>query len=211
MPRRIAPAVAVLLAALVAGGSLAPGRFGPAAARQASPAASPAAACPATTPEENAALVRRWHEEAWGRGNLEVLDEVLADDYVAHVPGLAAWLPAAQVRGADRTVVAETLRGLRTDFPDLRVTVEAMVAEGDTVAARLTYAGTQADPLDTWSSPDTGRRMARETWVFARVACGRIVEEWVLFDNLTMLRQLGVVTDEELADAGTPTVATPAP
>jgi hypothetical protein len=44
-----------------------------------------------------------------------------------------------------------------------------------------------------------------------RVACGRIAEEWILPDNLTLLRQLGIITDEELADAGTPTVATPAP
>jgi hypothetical protein len=44
-----------------------------------------------------------------------------------------------------------------------------------------------------------------------RIACGRLAEQWVVTDYLTMLRQLGIVTDEELATAGTPTVATPAP
>jgi hypothetical protein len=53
--------------------------------------------------------------------------------------------------------------------------------------------------------------MVRESFAFYRVACGTIAEGWVLPDNLTMLRQLGIITDEELADAGTPTVATPAP
>ena len=52
---------------------------------------------------------------------------------------------------------------------------------------------------------------AREVWVFARVACGKVAEVWVLVDNLTMLRQLGIISDEELRDAGTPTVATPVP
>ena len=107
--------------------------------------------------------------------------------------------------------MAETIRELHTDFPDLRVTIEELVADGDRVAVRVTQAGTQADPLEAWNSPNTGRRMERAVWAFSHVACGRIAEEWVFFDNLTMLRHLGIITDEELADAGTPTVATPVP
>jgi predicted ester cyclase len=76
---------------------------------------------------------------------------------------------------------------------------------------RTTFAGTQADPIENLGAPNTGRPMAREVWVFARVACGQVAEVWVLVDNLTMLRQLGIISDEELRDAGTPTVATPAP
>jgi hypothetical protein len=59
--------------------------------------------------------------------------------------------------------------------------------------------------------PNTGRPIAREAVAFARVACGRIAELWALPDNLTLLRQLGAVTDDELRTVGTPTVATPAP
>jgi predicted ester cyclase len=99
----------------------------------------------------------------------------------------------------------------RSDFPDLPLSIEDMVAEGDRVAVRLTSVGTQTDPLDVWNAPDTGRHMEREVWAIHRVACGRIAEEWILPDNLTLLRQLRIITDEELADAGTPTVATPAP
>ena len=53
--------------------------------------------------------------------------------------------------------------------------------------------------------------MEQELWAFARVVCGKLAEVWVLPDNLTMLRELGIITDEELRDAGTPTVATPVP
>ena len=82
MPRQIAAVVAVLLAALVVGGALAPGHSHSAAARQASPAAG--ADCPATTPEENEALVRRYYEEAYNQRNTAVIDELLADDFVRH-------------------------------------------------------------------------------------------------------------------------------
>ena len=91
------------------------------------------------------------------------------------------------------------------------MTVEALVAEGDTVAVRMTWSGTQRDPLGAFDAPVTGRQMEQENWAFARVACGKIAEVWVLPDNLTMLRELGIITDDELRDAGTPTVATPAP
>jgi hypothetical protein len=53
--------------------------------------------------------------------------------------------------------------------------------------------------------------MTRESIVIWRVECGQIMENWIVQDNLTMLRQLGIITDEELATAGTPTVATPEP
>jgi len=59
--------------------------------------------------------------------------------------------------------------------------------------------------------PNTGRPMSREVWVFARAECGKVAEVWILVDNLTMLRQLGIITDEELRSVGTPTVATPVP
>src|SRR3954468_4431733 len=83
MLRRIVPIVAVLLAV---GGLIGPGRLGLSDAQEASPAAT---ACPATTADENEALVRRLFEEGWGRGDMAVLQQVLADDYVHHFPHLA--------------------------------------------------------------------------------------------------------------------------
>ncbi len=180
--------------------------------RSAAAEAAAGTPCPTTSPEENEALVRRYREEVWGRGNFAVLDEVIADDHVLHLPPLERTnSPASAPLPRGRAALGESIRRVRADFPDLRVTVEDLVAEGDTVAARMTFAGTQRGPFDGFGAPPTGRRMEREVWAFARVACSKIAEEWVLQDQLTMLRQLGIVTDEELDDAGTPTVATPAP
>jgi predicted ester cyclase len=209
MSRRIIPIVTVLLAVLIAGSFLTPGRPDRAAAHQASPAAS--TPCPATTTEENKELVRRYYEDAYGQGHIEVLNEVLADDYVLHIPGLGGLIPAVEVPTSGQTDEAERIRELRMEFSDLRVTIPSMVAEGETVAIRMAFSGTQAAPLAAWDSPNTGRPMNREVWAFHRIACGTIAEGWILPDNLSMLRQLGIITDEELADAGTPTVATPVP
>jgi hypothetical protein len=63
--------------------------------------------------------------------------------------------------------------------------------------------------LPHWDAPVTGQAMERESITIYRVACGQIAENWIVQDNLTMLRQLGIITDDELADARTPTVATP--
>jgi predicted ester cyclase len=204
MPRRIVLVVAVLLIAL------SPGLTGPAAARQASPAAAPP--CPVTSDEENGAVVRRLFEEGWGQGNLQVLDEVMADDVIVHrAASTAGSIPATTFATPGPVAYAEAIQVLRTDFSELRVTIEDVIAAGEMVAMRTTFAGTQADPIENLGAPNTGRSMEREVWVFARVECGKVAEVWVLVDNLTMLRQLGIISDEELANAGTPTVATPVP
>ena len=169
------------------------------------------AACATTTEEENEALVRRFFEEVWVQGNLAPVTELVADDFANHPPGLATYLPSAQVPSPGRDTLEASVREFHMDFPDLRIRIEDLVADEDTVVARTTWSGTQADAFEPWEAPDTGRRMERTTVVFWRVACGRIAEAWVLPDNLTMLRQLGVITDDELRTAGTPTVATPAP
>lgn len=208
MLRRIVSIVAVLLTALVAGSLLGPGGQGLSAAQEASPAAAP---CPATTEADNKALVQRLFEEGWGQGNMQVLDDVLAPDVIVHRgPATAGSIPVTTFATPGPEAYVKGIQALRTDFPDLRVTTEDVIAEGEMVAMRTTFAGTQADPIDNLGAPNTGRPMAREVWVFARVACGKVAEVWVLVDNLTMLRQLGVITDDELRNAGTPTVATPA-
>jgi predicted ester cyclase len=98
-----------------------------------------------------------------------------------------------------------------TDFPDMHITIEDVVAAGDEVVVRLIWSGTQEDDLEPWGAPATGRGTSYDLVAIYRIACGRLAEQWVAADYLRMLRQLGIVTDEELATAGTPTVATPTP
>jgi steroid delta-isomerase-like uncharacterized protein len=203
MPRLIIPILAVLLAAfLVAGTALVPGRLGPAAAYQASPAAD----CPATTPEENEALIRDYYEDAYNAHDPEAVADLLADDFVRH--NVAYPQPDQAPGTADDVARIEEYLAI---FPDLQIAIEDLYSTGDTVISTQVWTGNQEGPFPQWGAPATGRRMSRESIVIWRVECGQIMENWIVQDNLTMLRQLGIITDEELASVGTPTVATPEP
>ncbi|MDQ3694326.1 MAG: ester cyclase [Chloroflexota bacterium] len=204
MPRRIVLVVAVLVALLIGGTPLVPGLREPASARQASPAAG--TPCPATSAEENAALVRRYYEEAYNERNPALAHELLADQFVRH--NVAA--PHQEQAHGNADDVARVEAWLSA-FPDLHVTIEKLIATEDTVVVWNSWRGTQDGPLPQWEAPVTGRVMERESIIIYGVACGQLTENWIVQDNLTMLRQLGIITDDELADAGTPTVATPVP
>jgi len=204
MPRRIVLVVAVLVALLIVGTALVPGLREPRAARQAGPAAG--TPCPATSEEENAALVRRYVDEAYNGRNPALAHELLADHFVRH--NVAAPHQDQAHGNADDVARVE---GWLTAFPDLHITIEKLIASEDTVVVWTIWHGTHEGPLPHWEAPVTGQAMQRESIVIYRVACGQIVENWIVQDNLTMLRQLGIITDDELADAGTPSVGTPVP
>jgi predicted nucleotide-binding protein/predicted ester cyclase len=158
--------------------------------------ATPRAGCPVTTPAENAALVREYWETIYNGKDPSRVPAFLAEDFVRHDPGQ---MQASQPGLADD--VASTTSQL-ADFPDLHISVDDLVAEGDEVVARLTWRGTQLDPLAPWGAPATGLPAEFMSISIVRIECGRLVEEWSLFDDLSMLRQLGIITDEELATAG---------
>ena len=204
MPRRSVPVIAVLFAIVVGGAALVPGLRDPVAARQASPAAG--TPCPATSEEENEALVRGYLEEAYNERNPAMAEEHLAHDFVRH--SVASPHRGQASGNADD---AARVGAWLTAFPDLHISVEKLISAEDTVVGWLIWSGTQEGPLPHWEGPITGRPMERESIVIYRVACGQIVENWIVQDNLTMLRQLGIVSDDELATADAPTVATPAP
>ena len=203
MPRRVVPVVAILLAILV-GITLYPGLGRAVAARQASPAAD--TPCPAPSEEENAALVRRYLEEAYNGRNPAMAQELLADYLVRHSVA-SPHLDLAHGNDDDATRVEQWL----TAFPDLHIDIEKLITSEDMVVGLLIWSGTHDGPLPHWDAPVTGQAMERESITIYRVECGQIAENWIVQDNLTMLRHLGVISDDELATVGTPTVATPVP
>ena len=87
------------------------------------------------TAEENKTIARRLQEEVFGQGNLQVVDELLASDYVSHAPG-----DPEQRRGVED--IKHIVRTYRSAIPDLTYTVEEQVAEGDMVVTRWTARGT---------------------------------------------------------------------
>jgi steroid delta-isomerase-like uncharacterized protein len=136
--------------------------------------------------EENKAIVRQQEEELFTQGNLDAADEVYAPDYVGHDPS-----NSEEVRGLEAAKRAAS--DYRQAFPDLRVTVEDLIAEGDRVAARLRFRGTHLGELD--GIAPTGRRVDCTGIVISRIEEGKIAEDWANFDDLGMMQQLGLIPE----------------
>jgi steroid delta-isomerase-like uncharacterized protein len=133
-------------------------------------------------PAENKALIRRFYEEGWHQGKLDVIDDVFAEDYVRHDlrPTHAPPGPEGQKR-----IAAD----FRAAFPDLRFEVEIMLAEDEFVAARWTATGTHSGRWGT--TEPTGRRATLAGVNIFRFENGRVAEIWNHRDDLGLLEQLG--------------------
>ncbi len=137
--------------------------------------------------EANKRVSRRVVEELFNEGRLEVADELAAPQYVGH----DAALPEPS-HGPDG--LRHAAAGYRAGFPDLRLTIEAQLAEGDLVSTRWRAVGTHTG--DFWGLPPTGRQATVSGVTVDRVAGGRLVESWTSWDALGLMQQLGVVPTE---------------
>ena len=133
--------------------------------------------------EENKALVRRWFEEAYRDDT--VADELVAPDYVGRFP------PNPDVRG--REAIMQFNRETVTAFPDLQLTLDELIAEGDKVVVRWTMRGTHLGELRGGIAP-TGKAFTVTGTTTNRVAEGRVAEAWGNIDLLGLMLQLGLVT-----------------
>ncbi len=129
----------------------------------------------------NKAMVRRVVEEALNKGELAVIDEAMDPSYVYHVPG-------NEVRGPDGFKLYVTM--MRSALPDLHMTIDEMVAEGDMVASRFTIRGTHRG--DLMGIAATGKQVTISEAVFVRFKYGREVEAWPYADTSSIYEQLGV-------------------
>jgi steroid delta-isomerase-like uncharacterized protein len=131
---------------------------------------------------ENKALIRRFYEQVWDNGNLDVCDEVFAADYVRHDlrPSEAAPGPEGQKR-----IAAD----FRSAFPDLRVEIDILVAEDDYVVGRWTASGTNRGPWGVLAA--TGRRATFSAVNIFRFEDGKVAEIWNHRDDLGLREQLG--------------------
>jgi steroid delta-isomerase-like uncharacterized protein len=134
--------------------------------------------------ETNKSIVRRIFEEAFGQGNLAVLDEIIAPDQVNGGPGALPGMPSGP-EGSKMLISA-----YRNAFPDLHFTIDEQVAEGNTVVTRWTAHGTHNGEFA--GIPPTGKSATVVGMGVDRIENGKIVESWGLFDQFGMLQQLGV-------------------
>jgi steroid delta-isomerase-like uncharacterized protein len=138
--------------------------------------------------EENKALVRRVWEEAFNKRNLAVADELLAQNSVNHEA------PAGPLHGGPEDL-KQIISRLTSAFPDHHTIIEDMIAEGDKVMIRTTFSGTHQGPF--MGIPPTGKRFSLQQIHVVRIVDGKATEHWGVFDNLSMMQQLGVIPARE--------------
>jgi steroid delta-isomerase-like uncharacterized protein len=134
--------------------------------------------------DENKLIARRVIEEIFGAGRIELADELVTMDCVAHDPALPE-----PVRGPEGLKQAAT--GYRAGFPDLRMKVEDQCAEGKLVCTRWTATGTHSGEF--WGTAPTGKQATVTGITVDRIEDGRIAESWTNWDALGLMQQLGMV------------------
>ena len=127
-------------------------------------------------------IARRMLEEVYGEGNLETLEFVCDESYIAHDP---------LTGDADIDAVEDNVRMYRAAFPDLTPTILTAVAEGDTVCMRWRMDGTHENPI--LGIPATGKRISVEGITISKFRGGKIYESFGQWNTLSFLQQLGVV------------------
>jgi steroid delta-isomerase-like uncharacterized protein len=138
------------------------------------------------TLEYNKSIVRRFMEQ---RRNPAALAGIVAPDYVSHT--------ASAGRGPGLAGVTQIRHSMQAAFPDFTWTIEDMIAEGDTVVARARMRGTHLGEF--MGVPATGKVVSMTGIHIYRIAGGKLVEGWLIRDNLGLLRQIGGLPDQAVS------------
>lgn len=135
----------------------------------------------------NRATVRRYIETVLGEGRADLVEEFLVEKVRLHGTGLE---PGLEALGQWVTMIAAA-------FPDRRITIDDVVAEGDSVVARTTMTGSHQGDLP--GIPATGKAITQPSITIFRLANGKIAEGWFATDNLSLMQQLGVIPAAQTA------------
>jgi steroid delta-isomerase-like uncharacterized protein len=137
-----------------------------------------------TTEAYNKQLIRTYFNEAWNKGNVSVLDTLLSKDYNNHTPSTPN--PPQGPEG-----LKPIIKAIRTAFPDLHYEIKDLVATPDRVVARVVMTGTHTGPL--FGIPATGKKIEVNQINIEAIENGRIKNHWRVTDELTLMKQIGVV------------------
>ena len=130
-------------------------------------------------------LVRRLIHEVWSQGQFDVVDELVASDYIGHTPSADG-----ETRGTEG--YKQFFAALRSGFPDVQFTLDHELAEGAYVVARWTACGTH---LGSFAGiPPTGKQAAVTGTTMYRIVGGKVAECWTNADDLGLLRQIGALS-----------------
>jgi steroid delta-isomerase-like uncharacterized protein len=132
--------------------------------------------------ETNKATVRRYYEEVLNQHTLTIIDELFAADFKSYTRSSAV----------DLQQYVEAVERSHQAFPDLQVTIEAQIAEGDLVATRWSAKGTHQGVFA--GMQPTGKEIIVTAMHFHRLADGKITEHWEQFDFAGVVQQLGILS-----------------
>ena len=130
----------------------------------------------------NRRVVSRIWNEVWNQGVLDACDEILAPDYVGHIPMMEIHGPAE---------FKQMVGSYRVAYPDVHLTVEDFFGEGDRLAVRWTSRGTNLGSM--MGAPPSGNKIEIMGISLFRMANGKVAEEWEGFDTLKMMQQIGAI------------------
>jgi len=131
---------------------------------------------------ENRAVAKRFIEEVFNNGNYDVIDDLVGRDFVAHLGGMQY----------GRDAFTEMIQSYRNGFPDYQCVIVDQIAEGDQVATRWTFSGTQNGQL--MGMPPSGKRVTVTGVAIDRIAEGKLVESWLEMDAQRMLQDLATAS-----------------
>jgi steroid delta-isomerase-like uncharacterized protein len=140
--------------------------------------------------EQHKATARRWFLDIITHGQLAVADEIFAASHILHDPHAP---PGGWPNGPEGMKMLASIFG--GSFDGWNITLEAQIAEGDTVATRWTASATHTGPVR--GIPATGKAVRVTGVNVARFAEGKIAESWSNFDMLTLLQQIGAIPTPE--------------
>lgn len=133
------------------------------------------------TLDRNKALYRRYIQQVFNQGRLDLLDELLAPSYVYHEA------PPRTLPGAEG--IKQVVSMFRAAFPDLEIVIDDQIAEDDKVCSRATTRGTHQGEI--FGLPATGRVVTMTGLTVVRIIEGQIAESWVKNDVMSLMNQLG--------------------
>ncbi len=127
-------------------------------------------------------MAQRWYSEVMSEGKTEVIDELCAPDFVDHDP-----LPGTT---ADLAGLKDFVGQIRAAFPDMQVTVDDVIAEGDRLAVRSTMRATHEG--DFMGIPGSGKKVEVSNYDFIRFENDQAAEHWGVIDSAALMEQLGM-------------------
>jgi steroid delta-isomerase-like uncharacterized protein len=137
-----------------------------------------------TVENRNKLIIQTYFNEAWNKGHLAVLDSILSENYINHTPSTPN--PAKGPAGLKPIITA-----IRAGFPDLHYEIKDIIVTQDRVVACVVMTGTQTGTL--FSIAPTGKHIEVNQVNIEKIENGKITEHWRVTDEMTMMKQLGMV------------------